>query len=118
MPTLTPLKRNWGKVDKAALLQLIVDGKVDIEDHSHENIDAVHERWFSTHLKRNFRRNFKDYAASFDLERALAGARRQEARGKIRVCVFFTVDCCLIIAFNSPAPLFVRRPLNRRPPIV
>ena len=88
MPSQTPPKKNWGKVDKAALLQLIVDGKVDIEDHSHENIDAVHERWFSTHLKRNFRRNFKDYAASFDLKRALAGARRQEARGKIRVCVF------------------------------
>ena len=59
MPTLTPLKRNWGKVDKAALLQLIVDGKVDIEDHSYENIDADHERWFSTHLKHNFWRILK-----------------------------------------------------------
>ncbi len=75
MPSQTPPKRNWRKVDKGALLQLIVDGKVDIEDHSHKNIDSVHERWFSTHLKRNFWRNFKDYATSFDLKRALAGAR-------------------------------------------
>jgi hypothetical protein len=88
MPSPTPTKRNWGKADRAFLLQLIVDGEVDIEDLSYENIDAVQERWFGHRQKRNFRRNFKDYAASFDLERAVAGARRQEAQGKIDVCIF------------------------------
>jgi hypothetical protein len=87
MPSTQP--KSWGKVDKAALYKLIVDGEVDIEDLTYENIDAVHERWFRHRTQRNFRRNFRDFASSFDLEQALAGARQREAQGKIRVCVFF-----------------------------
>jgi len=80
--------KQWGKVDKAALYQLIVDGDVDIEDLSSENIDAVNARYFPHRQKRNFRRNFKDFASAFDLDQALSGARRQAAKkGKLRVCL-------------------------------
>ena len=91
MPSSIPQKtKQWGKVDKAALHKLIVDGEVNIEDLSFENISDVHERFFPHRQLRNFRRNFRDFASSFDLERALAGARRQEAQdGKICVCSFF-----------------------------
>jgi hypothetical protein len=36
-----PLMKQWGKVDKAALHQLIVEGRVNIEDLSFDNINAV-----------------------------------------------------------------------------
>ena len=82
--------KQWGKVDKTSLHQLVVNGNVDIEDLSFENIDAVQARYFPHRQQRNFRRNFKDFAAAFDLEQALSGARRQAAgqEGKLRVCLF------------------------------
>ena len=77
MPSLVKTTKQWGKLDKAALHQLIVDGDVDIEDLSFKNIDAVQARYFPHRQQRNFRRNFKDFASAFDLKLALAGARRQ-----------------------------------------
>ena len=52
MPSMQP--KSWGKVDKAALYKLIVDGEVNIEDLTYENINAVHERWFRHQTQRNF----------------------------------------------------------------
>ncbi len=46
--------KQWGKVDKSALHQLIVDGDVGIEDLSFENIDTVHARYFPHQQHRNF----------------------------------------------------------------
>ena len=92
MPSLAgiPKTKQWGKYDRQKLRTLIIEGKVDIEDLSFDNIDSVHARWFSERQQRNFRRNFRDYAASFDLETALSGARREEAeQGKISVCLRF-----------------------------
>jgi len=89
MPTLTKTTKQWGKVDKSYLHQLIVDGKVDIEDLSFENIDDVNALYFPHRQRRNFRRNFKDFASSFDLDQALSGARLQAAKGKLRVCRLF-----------------------------
>ena len=89
MPTLAKTAKQWGKVDKSFLHQLIVDGEVDIEDLSFENIDDVHARYFPHRQQRNFRRNFKDFASSFDLDQALSGARRKAAKGKLRVCRLF-----------------------------
>jgi len=86
---LVKTTKQWGKVDESALHQLIVDGNVDIEDLSFKNTDAVQARYFPHWQKRNFRRNFKDFASAFDLERALSGARRQAAeKGELRVCIF------------------------------
>ena len=66
----------WGKVDKAALHKLVVDGVFDIEDTSFENIDNVHERFFPHRELRNFRRNFANFSQAFDLNAALEGAQR------------------------------------------
>jgi hypothetical protein len=90
MPMLTKTTKQWGKVDKAALHELIVDWDVDIEDLSFDNIDAVQARYFPHRQQRNFRCNFKDFASAFDLEQALSGARRQAAgqEGKLRVSLF------------------------------
>jgi len=79
----------WGKVDKAALHKLVVDGIFDIEDTSFENIDNVRERFFPHRELCNFRRNFANFSQAFDLEAALAGARRAIYEdGSYRVCPF------------------------------
>ena len=63
MPT-----KKWGKADKAALSRLIDDGDVDIYDTSTANIDRVGAAHFPHREKKNFRRNFRDFAASFTVE--------------------------------------------------
>jgi hypothetical protein len=55
MPSLVKTtKKQWGKVNKTELHQLIVDGDVDIEDLSFKNIDAVHVRYFPHRQQCNF----------------------------------------------------------------
>jgi hypothetical protein len=77
MPSLwTATTKQWGKVDKAALHELVRDGIVEIEDLSYQNIDAVQAEYFPHRTVRNFRRNFKDFSGAFDLEKGLIGARR------------------------------------------
>ena len=66
----------WGKVDKAALHKLVVDGIFDIEDTSFENTDNVCGQFFPHRELRNFRRNFTNFSQAFDLNAALEGARR------------------------------------------
>ena len=79
----------WGKVDKAALHKLVVDGVFDIEDTSFENIDNVRERFFPHRELRNFRRNFTNFSQAFDLDAALEGARRANYEdGSYRICSF------------------------------
>ena len=82
-PTIST--KHWGKVDRAALHDLVLDGSVDITNHTYANIDAVQAEYFPHRTVRNFRRNFKDFSGAFDLEEGLAGARR----GMMRVCGFF-----------------------------
>ena len=77
MPSLrTATTKHWGKVDKAALHELVRDGIVDIENLSYLNIDAVQAEYFPHRTVRNFRCNFKDFSGAFDLEEGLIGARR------------------------------------------
>ena len=77
MPSLrTVTTKNWGKVDRAALHELVREGFVDIEDLSYENIDAGQAEYFPHRTVRNFRRNFKDFSSAFDLKESLIGARR------------------------------------------
>jgi hypothetical protein len=64
----------WGKVDKATLHKLVVDGIFGIEDTSFKNIDNVHERFFPHRELRNFRCNFANFSQAFDLNAALEGA--------------------------------------------
>ena len=80
----------WGKIDRAALHKLVVDGVFDIEDTSFENIDNDRERFFPHRELRNFRRNFANFSQAFDLNAALEGARRANYEdGSYRVCSFF-----------------------------
>jgi hypothetical protein len=67
----------WGKVDKGALSKLILEGLVDITDTSIPNIDAIQEQYFPHRKRKNFHRNFRDFAAAWDLEESLKGARSE-----------------------------------------
>ena len=54
MPSLLVTKtKQWGKYDKQKLHTLVLEGKVDIEDQSYNNIDDVQECWFPDRQKRN-----------------------------------------------------------------
>jgi hypothetical protein len=78
------LTKKWGKADKAALSRLIEDGDVDIYNTSTANIDR-----FSAPEK-NFRRNFRDFAASFSIEKEYSGTRKREESESSHL-----FDCCL-----------------------
>jgi hypothetical protein len=73
--TSNPTTKQWGKADKAFLHQLIAKGKVNIKDLPMKNIDSIQKKHFSHCTQCNFRRNFKDFAAAFNLKLGLAGAR-------------------------------------------
>ena len=77
MPSLrTITTKHWGKVDRAALHNIVLEGHIDIEDLSYyENIDAIQAEYFPHRIVRNFRRNFKDFSGAFDLKEGLIGAR-------------------------------------------
>ncbi len=79
MPT-----NKWGKANKAALSRLIEDGDVDIYNTSTANIDRLGAAHFP-HREKNFHHNFRDFAASFAVEKE---------EKKVRHCI------CLIVAFK------------------
>ncbi len=56
----------------------INEGKVDITRMDHDYMDRVHQKYFRHRKKVNFRRNFKTYARSRELEDEISGARRSE----------------------------------------
>jgi hypothetical protein len=80
MPNTEIPTKIWGKVNRAALTRLVHDRDVDINNLSYKNIDAVGEEYFCHCDKKNFRCNFRDFAATFDLEAEYSRARRK--RGK------------------------------------
>ena len=84
MPDLPPKK--WGKVDKAALQDLIDDGTVDVSDLSVRTIDAIRDEYFRHREKKNFRRNFRDFIAANALELEYSSARRRQ-RGESSRCL-------------------------------
>jgi len=73
-PTVNP----WGIDDKQYLQRLINRSKVDITRTDHDYIDRVRQKYFRQRNKVNFRRNFKNYACSRELEDEISGARRRE----------------------------------------
>ena len=88
--------KHWGKVDRAALRKLVLDGNVDIENLSYENIDAIQEQYFPHRTVRNFWRNFKDYSSAFDLERELSGARRAPKAPAGKMYYYIIVNACRV----------------------
>ena len=75
-----PPVKPWGKADKDQLQSLIDQGKVDIERSNTAYIDQVRHRYFRSRTEHNFRRNFRQYARSRELEDSVAGYRRREGK--------------------------------------
>jgi hypothetical protein len=73
-----PAVKPWGIDDKQYLQGLIDRSKVDITRTEHDYIDRVRQKYFRQRNKVNFRRNFKNYARSRELEDEISGARRLE----------------------------------------
>ena len=73
-----PRVKPWSKANKDFLQELIDTGKVDIGRSADTNyIDRIRAKYFRDRDEHNFRRNFRSYARSRELEDTLSGARRQ-----------------------------------------
>jgi hypothetical protein len=72
--------KNWGKADIAALARLVHNRDVDIKNLSSNYIAAVGKEYFCHQSKKNFCRNFCNFAATFNLEAKYSRARRREGK--------------------------------------
>ena len=73
-----PPVKPWSKANKTFLQELINLGKVDIRRSADTRyIDRVRAKYFRDCDEANFRRNFRSYARSRELEDTLSGARRR-----------------------------------------
>ena len=92
-PKTTNKTKNWGQADRDLLSELIHTGQVDIRDLSSlGNIKAVREEHFRHRDVRNFRQNFKDFSAAFDLEAEYSGVRcNKGGEGKLRSMILITI---------------------------
>ncbi len=75
-PKATTKTKKWGQADRDLLANLTNRQLIDITDTSLQNIEQVRELHFRHRDKKNFRRNFRDYSAAWDLEIEYSGARR------------------------------------------
>ena len=75
-PKETTKTKKWRKADRDLLADLTNKQLTDITDTSPQNIDQVRDLHFQHRDKKNFRRNFRDYSAAWDLEIEYSGARR------------------------------------------
>jgi hypothetical protein len=87
--------KHWGKVDKAALHRLAIDGNVDIKDLSYENIHTVQEQYFSHRTVCNFWCNFNDFSDAFNLEQKLSGARPVLTKHQVRCAAYSIANICI-----------------------
>jgi len=84
-----PAVKPWCKDDKDRLQRLIQDGRVDItktDDTSY--IDRVRHTHFRERDSLNFRRNFRSFARSVEIEEHYAGYRARLAAGGTVSCVY------------------------------
>jgi hypothetical protein len=73
-----PPIKPWSTANKNYLQELIDHGKVDIGRSAETRyIDSVRAKYFRDRDEHNFRRNFRNYARSRELEDTLSGARRR-----------------------------------------
>jgi hypothetical protein len=82
--TTTSSSKKWGQADRDLLANLTNRQLIDITDTSYQNIEQVRDLHFRHHDKKNFRNNFRNYSAAWDLEIEYSGARRNEGEGKMR----------------------------------
>ena len=85
--------KKWGQFDKDLLAKLIHRQLIVITDTSLKNIERVRVAHFWHRNPHNFRHNFRDYLAAFDLEVEYSGAQRRESGGKLQrlFSVFFII---------------------------
>ena len=83
-PTAAAGVKKWGQADKDLLNDLINKQLINITDTSLDNIEQVRAAHFWHRNKRNFQRNFRNFAAAWDLKIEYSGAQRRESGGKMR----------------------------------
>ena len=89
-PKETTKTKMWGQADKDLLADLTIRQLINFTDTTPQNIEQVRELHFRHHDKNNFRRNFRDYSAAWDLEIKYSGT--QHNGGKMRrllLSIFF-----------------------------
>jgi outer membrane cobalamin receptor len=82
--TTTSSSKKWGQADRDLLVGLTNRQLIDITDTSQQDIEQVRDLHFRHRDKKNFRKNFRNYSAAWDLEIEYSGARRTEGEGKMR----------------------------------
>ena len=94
-----PPIKPWGKANKEFLQELINEGKVDIRRTSDVRyIDRIRVKYFRERDVQNFRRNFRTYARSRELEDQISGYRRQQSE----YCLFIFIIKLLLTPPTSP----------------
>ena len=96
-----PSVKQWGKEDKDKLQKLIDDGKIDItKTDDTQYIDRVRHNHFRERDSVNFRRNFRSYARSVEIEEHYAGYRARLAARGIVFCPsssYFNYNLTLVL---------------------
>ena len=76
-----PPIKPWGKHDKKKLQYLINKGKIDTGRTTDTRyIRQIRIKHFRERDNHNFRRNFRNYVRSFELEDQLSGYRRRQGK--------------------------------------
>ena len=89
MDIAPPPVKPWSSANKKYLQSLIDTGKVGISRSADTTyIDSVRVKYFRERDEHNFRRNFRNYARSRELEDHLSGYRR---RGGNVLLLFFSI---------------------------
>jgi outer membrane cobalamin receptor len=82
MPPKATRTEKWGQANRDLLEDLTNRQLIDITDTTYQNIEQVRDLHFRHRDKKNFRKNFRNYSAAWDLEIEYSGARCN--RGKMR----------------------------------
>ena len=106
-----PPVKPWGQNDKELLQKLIDRRKIDISRTSDTDyIDKICQKYFRPRDNRNFRRNFRSYARSRDLEDHLSGYRR----GGIILFILLLLFYIASNAYLLPPSINIRERRRRR----
>ncbi len=101
-PPSQPTTKYWGKAEKASLTSLVNTGNVDIFNSSLQNIETVRREHFPHRKPKNFRNNFRNFAAARALESKYTGARLGEAAGGKSAHLYLSYYCMLANIPPSP----------------